>query len=124
MTDSYFTTINPTRHDFVIPYGQSHPVIVQFTDDNDQPKDMTHFSVQILVKRNNSDSDEKAILRKQIPLTEESVYKFVFTPQEIKTMGEGVHYYDMWLKKNDGAVWQQAGVYGSFTVNMLTTRSQ
>ena len=119
-----FTTTNPVRHDYVIPYGQSFPITVQFFDDKDLPKDMTGYSAQILVKKNNSDTDCDALIRKQILLTSDSQYTFDFTPAEVKTMGEGVHYYDLWLKKNDGATWQQAGVYGSVTVEMLTTRNQ
>lgn len=119
-----FTTPNPNRHDIVVPFGQSFPLIVQFSDDQDLPKDMTGYSAQVLVKKNNSDSDCDALVKKQMLLTSDHTYTFTFTPQEVKDMGEGVHYYDMWLKKADGATWQQAGVYGSITVEMLTTRSQ
>jgi len=121
---SDFTSTNPTRHDYEIPYGQSFPIIVRFSDENDAPKDMTGYSAQILVKSNNSESDCDAIIKKQIPLTSDSEYIFTFTPEETKVIGEGVSYWDLWLKKADGAIWQQAGVFGSITVKYLTTRSQ
>ena len=112
--------INPVRDDLVVPLGQNKTISVKFFSDEamTQPIDMSSKSISLTIKKNNSD-EEAVISRSQV--IDGSSASFYLSPGDTEHLGEGQSWYDIWVQRAAGGLYSQALVYGSITVEKLTS---
>ena len=114
-------SINPVRDDLVIPLGQNHNIRINFFQDNlnSIPADMSGKVVTLTIKGDNSQSNDKSVLSIE-EVVEGDSCDFSISPDDTRSLGEGVSWYDVWIKEGDGESYSKAIVYGSINIIKLT----
>lgn len=114
-----------SRQDLVIAYNENHDINLKFETDNcdgtTSPFTGTNYVCHLMIKENNSDADDAALARYQLPLSGDTL-TFSILPDEVKHIGEGEKWFDIWLTNEDNGNYHKPLIYGTYTVQMLSTR--
>jgi len=97
---------NTTNNNIEFYRGDDISFNQEFTDENDSPLDITGWTIFFTVKKNESDSDSKAVLSKEFsdfsaPLT--GIASIYVSSSETDSL-EGTYYYDFQVKRDDGVI--------------------
>lgn len=87
--------------------GDSREYVLTFTDSNGDPISITDWKIYFTLKKNEYDSDEDAVLKKDItehtsPAT--GVTKFTIVPADTNEIAPGEYSYDIQAKKKNGDI--------------------
>jgi len=102
--------------------GDDFPYEITLTDSTNDPIDLTGYTFYMTIKKNQSDSDDKAILKKTvstIPNPELGIVTITIDRDDTKNVQSGIYSYD--IKYNTSLDKVKTILKGSWTLSKSTT---
>ena len=108
-------TCAPVKNDVLLGFGENHTFSLQFKT----ARPLSSATCTLTIRHNNT--DDTILMTQNGPIVSNAI-SFSITPDECRTFGAGVFYYDIWMR--DGADFEKPIVAGLITILALTTRVQ
>lgn len=112
---TYTNTCAPVTNNVTLGYGENHDFNLLFQT----AIDLSAATCTLTIRNNNT--DDTVLLTRNSLIANKSV-NFHISPDECRTLGAGIFYYDIWMM--NGADFEKPIVTGTITINKLTTRVQ
>lgn len=105
-----------------LSYSEKSSIKIELQSDdclgNVTPLETAGYICHFMIKPNNSVSDDNAIMYQQKPVTNSQCI-FEISTAENKAMGEGVHWYDIWVT-HESTDYRKPLIWGDLVITKLT----